>query len=137
MLSVAGTENASTQTMTTLESTVLSFESLRATDRRRHRRAQLDAPILIDNEKAWSNARCVDVSTGGVCVYADAILELGERVELYFELPNGVPVEALAEVVRQKDSCIALAFVRIQPRALLGLRSHCRRPQDESSSRHH
>lgn len=120
--------------MTTLDSAVLTLEALHATDRRRHRRAPLDAPVLVDNQKNWMHARCQDVSVSGLAIEATTEVAVGESVEVYFELPNGVPVEAIAEVVRCHGSRIALRFIKIGTRAMLGLRSHCR--QRESRSTH-
>ena len=67
-----------------------------------------------------------DVSMSGIAIDCDATFPLGEIVELYFELPNGVPVETLAEVVRCDGKKLALRFVELGARAALGLRSHCR-----------
>jgi hypothetical protein len=115
--------------MPTTESAVLSFDALRSTDRRSHDRAPLSVPALIDNLKSWLPARCNDVSMGGIAIECDAIFPLGEVVELYFELPNGVPIETLAEVVRCDGKRVALRFVELSARAALGLRSHCRQAQ--------
>jgi hypothetical protein len=115
--------------MTTTESAVLTLDALRKTDRRAHDRAPLTVPALIDNRKAWLPARCSDVSMTGVAIECDALFPVGDIVELYFELPNGVPVETLGEVVRCDGKRMALRFVELNARAALGLRSHCRQTQ--------
>jgi hypothetical protein len=112
--------------MFTTESAVLSMDALLSTDRRVHRRASLDVPVLLDNRKSWHPGRCANVSVGGLAVDCEILLPVGEVLDLYFELPNGIAVDARAEVVRCDGKKLALRFTDMGRDAALGLRSHCR-----------
>jgi hypothetical protein len=114
--------------MPTAESVVRSFHYAPSkTDRRVHHRAPLDAPVLLDNLRAWVSARCRDVSLSGVCLECPgADMLIGERVDVYFELPNGFAVEAAARVVRTDGHQVGLEFVALDRTCLLALRAHCR-----------
>lgn len=113
--------------MPTAESVVRPHEPTRnATDRRIHVRAPLEAPVLLDAQSAWQRARSQDVSIGGVAVACESPLPIGKTVEVYFELPNGIAVEATAEVVRASGGVLGLKFKHLDCRSILALRSHCR-----------
>jgi hypothetical protein len=86
---------------------------VRRSERRVHRRAQLDAPALLDARSSWQAGRCVDISAGGISVSIERPLPLGTVVELYFELPMGVSVETRGEVVRAGRQRMALRFVEL------------------------
>jgi hypothetical protein len=55
-----------------------------------------------------------------------ASFALGEQLDVYFELPNRVAIEARAEVVRHMGGSLALRFSEIDATAQLALRSYCR-----------
>jgi hypothetical protein len=113
--------------MPTAESVVRpNHPTLESTDRRIHERAPLEAPVLLDALSTWQRGRSQDVSVGGVAVSCESPLPIGKIVEVYFELPNGVAVEATAEVVRASGAVIGLKFKHMDRRAMLALRSHCR-----------
>lgn len=113
--------------MPTAESVVRPhLPTLESTDRRIHVRAPLEAPVLLDAFSNWQRGRSQDVSVGGVAVSCTSPLPIGKIVEVYFELPNGVAVETMAEVVRSSGAVIGLKFKNLDRRAILALRSHCR-----------
>jgi len=113
--------------MPTAESVVRPHApSLDSTDRRVHARAPLRAPVLVDALSAWQRARSENVSVGGVAVACDTPIPVGKTVEVYFELPNGIAVEATAEVVRSSGAVVGLRFKDLDRRAELALKSHCR-----------
>ena len=98
-------------------------------DRRRHPRALLDAPALIDATHSWSKARCQNVSETGMAVQMERPLAAGTRVEVYFELPTGVAVETDAEVVRAEGTELGLRFVDPNPALASALARFVRRPE--------
>lgn len=95
-------------------------------ERRSHRRAGLAVPVMLDADSAWQKAECLDVSAGGVAVRSAVDLPLGTVLELYFELPSGVAVEARAEIVRRDGDRVALKFVSIEHELEVALRGFCR-----------
>lgn len=97
-----------------------------STDRREHFRAPLAGPVLVDALSQWQRARCENVSVGGVAVAGATRLPIGKMVEVYFELPSGVAVEAQAQVVRSQGDEAALRFLALDPNAEIALRAHCR-----------
>lgn len=82
--------------------------------------------MLVDALSAWQRARSENVSVGGVAVACDTPIPIGKTVEIYFELPNGIAIEATAVVVRASGSVVALKFKNLDRRAELALSSHCR-----------
>jgi hypothetical protein len=115
--------------MTTAESVVRPHSSLpnqKVPDRREHRRAPLSIPVLVDTLSNWQRARCHDVSAGGVSLECENSLPVGKTVELYFELPSGVAVEARARVVRSNKGTCALRFLTLDSETEVALRAHCR-----------
>lgn len=70
--------------------------------------------------------RSVDVSGGGLLVRLEAPLAVGERVTVYFELPIGFGIEALAEVQRCEGDRAALRFLGLPRESELAIRSFCR-----------
>ena len=112
--------------MTTAESVVRYWDQARSTDRRRHPRVGLESPVLLDNLKEWSRASCRNISMGGVAVRCERVLAIGERLEIYLELPNGFAVEAVARVVRTGGEDAGLQFLSMGNRASLALRALCR-----------
>ncbi|MBI3201104.1 MAG: PilZ domain-containing protein [Myxococcales bacterium] len=95
-------------------------------DRRADRRAKLDRPVLIDTEATSRPGRALDVSRGGLSIESELELAAGEVVQVYFELPIGVAVEARAVVTRCEKNHIALRFVELDHEAEIALRSFCR-----------
>lgn len=82
---------------------------------------------MLDAASSYQSARCENVSAGGVVVQADVTLNVGTKVELYFELPGGVAVETDAVVVRQDGPRLALQFVDLEHELVVALRAYCRR----------
>lgn len=82
---------------------------------------------MLDAVSSYHSGRCENVSAGGLFVRTDAGLEVGTKVELYFELPGGIAVEANAEVVRREGDRIALCFVDLDHELVVALRAYCRR----------
>jgi len=95
-------------------------------ERRLHRRAVLDKPVLIETDSRSGNARAVDVGASGIAVRTDLPLREGERVSIYFELPIGYAVETMAVVVRRDGDVIALRFVDPPREAVIAVRGFCR-----------
>lgn len=118
--------------MATAESVVRSWDYERSTDRRAYERVPLGVPVLIDNLKAWVSAKCKDVSvTGlGLSVEPAIALGIGEFVEVYFELPNGVAIEAKAQVMRNDGHHLGLRFVQLDRGCRMALGAHCRNRED-------
>jgi hypothetical protein len=112
--------------MPTAESVVRPRDPCESPDRREHERAPLDAPVLLDNDKAWRPARVRDVSAGGLCLACSESLPLGDEVEVYFELPSRAAVEARAVVVRCSSDRIGLRVVSLDRASRLALLAHCR-----------
>jgi hypothetical protein len=79
----------------------------------------------VDAAAAYHRARCENVSVSGIALSCDALLPVGKTVEVYFELPSGVAVDARARVVRAGASRVALRFLALDAQAELALRAHC------------
>ena len=65
----------------------------------------MDRPLLLETSRTTATIRTVDVSGGGLKVRSPlpvgaVELAVGDRVTVYFELPIGFGVEAIAEVQR-------------------------------------
>jgi hypothetical protein len=95
-------------------------------ERREFRRAVLDKQVLIDDDRVPQPLRARNVSGGGIAVDASVVLEVGSVVEVYFELPIGVAIEARAEVVRVDGGTMALRFLELAHDQEVALRSYCR-----------
>lgn len=95
-------------------------------ERRAFRRAPLDRPVLIDDDRVSQPIRAKNVSGGGIAIDAAVPLEIGAVVDVYFELPIGVAIESKAEVVRVDDGTIAFRFVDLDHEKVVALRSYCR-----------
>jgi PilZ domain len=95
-------------------------------DRRAFRRAPLGVPVMLDAGSAWQKAECENVSGGGVAVRSTVDVPVGTLLDLYFELPTGIAVEASAEVIRRDGDRLALRFVEIDRELLVALRGFCR-----------
>ena len=87
---------------------------------------------MIDNLKAWVSAKCRDVSVTGLGLSTEPALTLGvgEVVEVYFELPNGVAIEAKAQVTRNDGHQLGLRFVQLDRACRMALGAHCRNRDD-------
>jgi hypothetical protein len=94
-------------------------------ERRANSRVPLRAPALLDSMAAYQAARCLDVSAGGVLVRADQPLPVGTRLELYFELPPGIPVETEAVVVWAEGRELGLRFLELDPATRAALVAYC------------
>lgn len=95
-------------------------------ERRAHRRARLDRPVLVETESRSGNARAVDVGASGIALRTELPLRERERVGIYFELPIGYAVETQAEVVRRDGDLVALRFVDPPREAVIAVRGFCR-----------
>ena len=75
-----------------------SIKSNNKTEKRRFPRAM--APVVCRVPRILNaKKRVSDLSLGGVRIYSDEHIEVGERLELQFLLPDGSTVEAIAKVV--------------------------------------
>jgi len=62
------------------------------------------APVLFRGKRISNQKQKVaNISLGGIRVYSDEWLNVGERLELEFFLPEGSTVEAAAKVVWIKE----------------------------------
>ncbi len=95
-------------------------------ERRAHRRAPMDRPVMLETSSKTITARSVDVSGGGIALRTDLPLACGERVGVYFELPIRYAVEGHAEVVRREGDLVVLRFTEIAHEAVVAVRSFCR-----------
>lgn len=95
-------------------------------ERRAFRRASLGVPVMLDAASAWQKAECQNVSAGGVAVKSTVDVPVGTVLDLYFELPTGIAVEASARVVRRDGDKLALRFVEIDHELAVALRGFCR-----------
>jgi hypothetical protein len=82
-------------------------------DRRTSARIALEAPALVDAFHAWRKCSVKSVSSSGLCVDTDWQLPIGTHVDVYFEIPRAMAVEARAEVVRRGDRELAFRFVEL------------------------
>jgi len=96
------------------------------TERRAHRRAKLDRPVLLETSTRTVTARAVDVSGGGIALRTDAALEAKDTVGVYFELPIGYAVEGRGEVLRKDGDLVVLRFIDIPYEAVVAVRAFCR-----------
>ena len=96
------------------------------TERRAHRRAKLDRPVLLETSARTITARAVDVSGGGISVTTDHPLEESASVGIYFELPIGYAVEGRAQVIRMGAGLVVLRFVEVPYEAVVAVRAFCR-----------
>lgn len=70
----------------------------------RRRYPRVIAPVSYRTPKRPGPKRVVsDLSLGGVRIFSDEHLELGERLELDFFLPDGSTVKAMAKVAWIKE----------------------------------
>jgi c-di-GMP-binding flagellar brake protein YcgR len=95
-------------------------------ERRRHLRAELEVPILLELTSSWQRARCNEISPGGLHILGtrDSLVPC-QQLELYLELPTCVAIEAHAEVVRQDSTGIALRFVGLAPEQRIAIKRFC------------
>ena len=98
-----------------------SFEG----ERRAHSRVPLRAPVMIDSQSDYQAGACHDVSAGGISFTVPSPPEAGARLEVYFELPTGVAVEATAEVVRIEGNLVALRFLDLEAKDRHALLAYC------------
>jgi len=62
------------------------------------------APVLFRGKRIFNEKRKVsNISLGGIRVFSDEWLNVGERLELEFFLPDGSTVDAAAKVVWIKE----------------------------------
>jgi hypothetical protein len=95
-------------------------------ERRVHRRAPIDRPVLLDTGSRTTTARAVNVSAGGIALRTDLPLTPAAGADLYFELPIGYPVEVRAEVLRTTNGVVVLRFVDAPKEVIVALRAFCR-----------
>lgn len=81
---------------------------------------------MVEAASGHGTFRCRNVSAGGIAVETGDLLPVGCQVEVYFELPTGVAVEAQATVVRCDGPVVALRFLDLTREEQLALRAHSR-----------
>lgn len=82
--------------------------------------------MLIETPRRTATVRSIDVSGGGLKVTSSIEAAVGERVTVYFELPIGVGIEALAEVQRRDGDTMVVRFLGLARESELAIRSFCR-----------
>ena len=95
-------------------------------ERRAQRRAVVELPTMVDSEASHGAGRSRNLSAGGIALTINGDFSLGAVVDVYFELPIGVSVEARGEVVRRNENELALRFIDLDSKLALALRSFCR-----------
>jgi hypothetical protein len=95
-------------------------------ERRVHRRAPIDRPVLLDTGSRTTTAQAVNLSSGGIALRTNLALPLAAKTELYFELPIGYAVEVRAEVLRAAHGVIVLRFIDPPKEAVIAMRAYCR-----------
>lgn len=95
-------------------------------DRRAHPRATLQVPCVVDAGSCWLQARCCNISAGGLAVQTESRFAIGTLVDLYFELPPAIGIDARAEVVRVEGNILALRFLDLPHESLLAIRAYAR-----------
>jgi hypothetical protein len=101
-------------------------------DRRSSARIALEAPALIDAFHAWRKCSIKSVSSSGLSVDTEWKLEVGTHVDIYFEIPRAMAVEARAEVVRQGDGELGFRFVDLPTDVESAVESYVRMNLSES-----
>ncbi len=84
----------------------------------------LSVPLMIDAGACWRKARTTRLSVEGVRLNRDNAIAEGTAVEIYFELPTGVGVEAVG-TLRHDGSGTVIMF-RDLGAAELAVRAFCR-----------
>lgn len=110
----------------TSERPAVAPSALARADRRVHRRARLDRPVLLETDARSGNARGLDVCAGGIAVRTDLPLAPEDVVSVYFELPIGYAVETQAVVVRREGDLVGLRFVDAPREVIVAVRGFCR-----------
>jgi hypothetical protein len=95
-------------------------------ERRVHRRAPIDRPVLLDTGSRTTTARAVNLSAGGIAVRTDLSLPLATAADVYFELPIGYAIELRAEVLRSANGVVVLRFIDPPKEAVVAMRAFCR-----------
>jgi c-di-GMP-binding flagellar brake protein YcgR len=73
-------------------------------EKERRRFPRVMAPVLCRiPRKAAKKQRVSNLSLGGVRIYSDERLDIGQELDLEFFLPNGAVLEARAKVVWLKE----------------------------------
>lgn len=90
-------------------------------ERRAHERVRLRVPVLLDSQRSWQKCYATDVSLGGLALRASESPDLGACIDLYFELPNGVMIEAQGRAVRAEGSVLGVRFDSLTPEQRQGL----------------
>ena len=82
------------------------------TDRRQGRRYLVVGTVVISSEKEQVTAELVNVGTGGMLVFADAALSLGERVDVKFTVQDyPLEVRVKGRVVHIAVGLIGIGFL--------------------------
>ena len=113
---------------------ILSAENPR--ERRKYRR--IEAPVFCRPARVQIMRRAIDVSMGGVRVFSDIALEIGEELKMELFLPDGASaeftcrvawIEHLPEGAAAKFD-VGLSFVDADPAAKKALQSVLAPPDD-------
>lgn len=62
---------------------------------------------------------------GGLCIELDSPLPIGTPVELYFELPTGIAIEAGGKVARSAERALAVRFEGLSEVHRTALAGYC------------
>lgn len=82
--------------------------------RRRAQRAPLNRPVEMSVGRGKMIARGIEVGTGGMSVWCEKQLQIGEMVTVSFSLPaSAIQLTAMARVVWQKPAPAGQAWWRI------------------------
>ena len=100
------------------------------TERRRYQRVTIPVFYRIPEHSA-ARRQVQNLSLGGVRIYSDEDLDIGQTLELEFFLPNGITIGAAAKVVwikKQQPGSewlydVGMEFIRLSEVALMELDS--------------
>ena len=82
-------------------------------ERRTHVRVDLEVPAMVDSARTWERCRCTNLSEGGLALHASSHFDVGDTVDVYFELPGGAAIETASQVVSVRGDCVHVRFTRL------------------------
>jgi c-di-GMP-binding flagellar brake protein YcgR len=87
---------------------------------RRWTRYKLDVPVRVITHRSSTssviNGRGKDISEGGMAVFAGVELSLGERIEIEFTPPYGLPIRVQGLVRNRSEYRYGVEFVAFSER---------------------
>jgi hypothetical protein len=69
------------------------------TDRRTYPRAEIRWPVIIESGRGTIEARLRNLGVGGAYIHCEETVEVGERISITINPPQGSPFKIKAEVI--------------------------------------